>query len=345
MRFALIAAIAVFGIFFCGPVLSLTAMAAECGPSVLLEGDSDLVDPIKRILEDRSIELNPQKECTPVIATVSRVEQGILVYIQDPFGRTCERNADDVSAAATIIESWARGDISRTLMTPTELEGKKPEPAQPKETFPKISFDKRRGNIFISADVYGASDGSIWYGGGFGGCGNVGYVCLGLMARALKDPGSNRYYDEYKLDRHGVDAMALIDIPLKFGNVSFKPGIALGAGWLRSHGLGKSTEGAQNDSTGQADGFNIGTEGAIEKHDTVPARYHWMTFDSWGPRLDAHLTVGFELGSGIDLAFGLTYRFSFLAHSDDFEQDGYRIPGEPWGNLFGVKMIIGYWLE
>ena len=61
--------------------------------------------------------------------------------------------------------------------------------------------------------------------------------------------------------------------------------------------------------------------------------------------MDAHLTVGFELGSGIDLAFGLTYRFSFLAHSDDFEQDGYRIPGEPWGNLFGVKMIIGYWLE
>ena len=308
-RFFFIIAVAFSLLVSPAPVPSQDDPKGDCGPIALLEGDN-VIDAISEILTERKVSTQPKEGCPATRAFIEARPKGLWIRITDPFGRTSERTVDDPTGAATLIESWVRGDIGLDLVQAPEIPATTPEPVQPTPT-PVPQPTRPKGTIFISGEVFLGTDNSFWLGADLGGCGRVGPSCIGGLIRYTSNEINPSKYDRYDLDRYGADALVFVDFPLQAGTIFVTPGVGLGAGWLHTEGRAQN----ENDGTGR-----------------------WERFDTYGPTGEIHIGFGHEVTSGMTLGLSGAFRFYYPPHIDDFRRGGRILPGEPWG--FGGTMFM-----
>jgi hypothetical protein len=208
---------------------SREARADECRVTAVLDGDGALVDAIDSTLRARGIATKATAACPTTTALVERRDNAIAVTITDPSGRRSTRTLDDATAAATLIESWARQDMNALALVGWI------EPAAPStiEASPRIDAvatvaPRGRTRDPLSLAVAGESsfgfDGSAWLGARANLCVRIGPVCAAATARYLADG-----------TRSDVDVLGGVQVPVALGRrVVLVGGAGVGAGQFRS---------------------------------------------------------------------------------------------------------------
>jgi hypothetical protein len=127
-----------------------------------------------------------------------------------------------VALAATVIESWARSELTDDL-----LEHRAAPPAPP--------APRRRPFVAVSGESALGSDGSVWTGASLSGCAWLGPACVGANLRLALDQGWSG--DSHRVGGHRSDDDILItaELPALAPRLVVAPGIGFGFGWLRSH--------------------------------------------------------------------------------------------------------------
>ncbi len=316
-RFAFIAVIAALAPV-CFPILlSRVAIAAECGPTAILEGNPAILLPIREILTSRGVSTAPENQCPSVRARVERRDQVLVVRVTDSHGRESKRTVDDAEAAATLIESWVRSDIGLKLIKPPELESQQPEEKPEEDQEPEPKPAKPKANIFVAGEGAWGNEGSLWAGGFGGACGHLGPACLGGLFRYSSNVVLPESSKDYELSRFALDGMITLDFPLSANVVFFSPGVGVGAGWIQSSGMAQGTD-----------------------PEIAEGR---ETFDTWGPAVQVHLTFGKNLSRGFNMALTAAFKSYIPSHADDFRQDNRELPGEPWG-MGSLSILFMYGL-
>jgi hypothetical protein len=98
---------------------------SPCQPIARLAGDSTVVAPIGRVLAARGIAAAGRSTCRQVTVSVNvrPAGSGYALVIQDPEGRTARRHLPNPEAAALVIESWTRADLTAPLQTEGTRDG------------------------------------------------------------------------------------------------------------------------------------------------------------------------------------------------------------------------------
>jgi hypothetical protein len=98
---------------------------SPCQPIARLAGDSTVVAPIGRVLAARGIAADGRSPCRQVTVSVNvrPAGSGYALVIQDPEGRTARRRLPNPEAAALVIESWTRADLTAPLQTEGTRDG------------------------------------------------------------------------------------------------------------------------------------------------------------------------------------------------------------------------------
>jgi hypothetical protein len=283
-------------------VATKSAFAAPCDPAAMLKGEDEVIAPLKQILETNGIRQSPVLGCPAVRANVKSSESGLLVKVEDPSGRHSERVVADDSAAASFIESWARGDISLSLLevpydeeTPPKNQNKSKEP-------PSVENKPSSRPLFIGllAEVSGSTDSSIWFGGRVETCSMVGFVCLGGIVRLGYDPAVVGNSKDLETTRLGLDVLMAAQFPIAIKSVSLIPGLGLGAGWLRLSGSKW-----------------IGEEADSEDESSRPMKEESHVVDLGGLRADAFVNLSIDLTRSLSLVIGFTASFCGLADTEN----------------------------
>ena len=116
----------VFGPFV-APLFVLGVSLAEaevCSPSAALDGPASLVAEVARALRAR--ELGTAPRCANVEVRISGRPGAVTIDLRDRHGRRAIHAVAHVSTAATIIESWARLELSAPLLRAPKLEAARP---------------------------------------------------------------------------------------------------------------------------------------------------------------------------------------------------------------------------
>ncbi len=77
--------------------------ASTCTPIAIVEGDAAVVDVVRSKLKGQGIAVTPKQDCPSVKAHVTQSESGIVLRVEDAFGRKSERTVIGPEAAAAII--------------------------------------------------------------------------------------------------------------------------------------------------------------------------------------------------------------------------------------------------
>ncbi len=288
------------------------AWAAECRPTVVLDGQAAVVSDVSRMLRQRGIAtFADESDCPAVRAQVTRRGSKLDVIILLQEVRRCERLVEDPSTAATLIESWARSDISQPLLFGHGVEqgqgrGQGTSPVVTVSRFPDFQ-------VFARPEVSIGTTGVAWLGASLGACIRAGRACLGMRLRLGGDVTPAKNGDLAAL-RFFTDLLATVDVPLGVGRVTFSPGVGAGIGWLRTAVV--------------TDDGNAGTVG------------------DGGLRLDVHGVASLALFRGLALDLSLSLSGVFLGSGDvnlylpDRKTDPMEMPGTephlpqvPWGFL------------
>lgn len=282
---------AVLGALVLGCLYSASgaALAAECGPTVILEGEAGLVQTVGRTLRHRGIAVEgpgsgEEDECPAVRAEVTRRGARLDVIVLAQEVRRSERLVEDTATAATLIESWARSDISAPLLVGHWVP-RPPDAATPEEVV-SPALPRRHLlalHVYARAEVAVGNTGALWPGGSFGGCVRVGPTCIGLRLRIGGDARAVTNGDLAAL-RLATDMLATLDVPVRLGRWTLWPGVGLGVGWLRT---------ALANDDGDA-----GTVG------------------DGGIRTDLHLDASYALLHGLALDVSLSLGGAFLGSGD-----------------------------
>ena len=307
------------------------ADSESCPPIATVEGDPAEAAALEQVLRGDGLETSPMGACPAVRVHVARRGDAISVFIEDADGRSSAREVGTVEAAAALVESWARRDLSfadlegrlgapgpaaagaeaaTTGTTPPPPTGGTPESA------PEASRSVFR--VGLAAEASGGFDGSAWFGGRLGGCVRLGPACVGLTGRAAYDPGVAGDTEALGGQRFALDGLAVADFPVEWEKVSFVPGIGIGGGWIRSFGYAIHDE--EGDNTGE-------NEDESNKADVVE--------DAGGLRIDAHLALLVFLGRRLALELALGAGISVPSHTSPYSGDGLYLAGEPRGFVRG----------
>ncbi|MDJ0761850.1 MAG: hypothetical protein QNJ97_02580 [Myxococcota bacterium] len=307
---------------------------------------------VQHALLDRGIVSSGSEGCPPVTAGVDPHEDGIFLRVEDPHGRTSERVVADAGTAVSIIESWARSDLSDPLMASLLPVAGPPAPA-PAPT-PAVAAASTVGTWAFLLGIDGAAsygvDGSTWFGGGLSGCGRVGPLCLGAMARAAYDTSLTGDSRLMNTRRFGIDLLITVDLPLKWGSIALIPGIGVGGGWLRiTRDIYVATEDDDDDHEDDDDDHEDDDddhedddddeeddEEDHEKDDDPEYQSFKKTIDRFGTRLSAHVLLGIELKWGLWVVFGVSADVLVFIHTAPFVVARTEIAGEPRGYVRGL---------
>jgi hypothetical protein len=183
------------------------------------------------LLRERHLPVTGASACGVVAATVAVAGAGprVRVTIVDPDGRTAARVADDVEAAATFIESWARPDVSDPL-----LRLRAGPPGRPPATGRAVDRPRREPAmphpiaVSVAGEFGVSSDGAQWAAVRADVCASLGAMCLGGLARYAVD--LERRGDSVRFDtaRSGLDLFLTADAPIRRGALAFSPGAGVG---------------------------------------------------------------------------------------------------------------------
>jgi len=325
-----------FIVFIACTLFPPRADSESCPPIATVEGDPAEAAALEQVLRADGIETAPMGACPGVRAHVARRGEGISVFIEDADGRSSVREVGTVEAAAALVESWARRDLSFAALEarlaepgPTapagEIAAKGTTPA-PQTVAPPVQppvEERSRFRVGIAAEVSGGFDGSTWFGGRLGGCVRLGPACVGLTGRAAYDPGVAGDTKALDGQRLALDGLAIADFPVEWQRVSLVPGIGIGGGWIRSFGY------AIHDEEGHNTGENTDES---NKTDVVE--------DAGGLRIDAHLALLVLLKHRLALELALGVGISVPSHTSPYSGDGLYLAGEPRGFVCGGLGLI-----
>jgi hypothetical protein len=210
--------------------------AAACGPAAVVEGDAAAVASVVGLLVQRGIDTDPVG-CPAVRARLERRGATIVVNAIDGDGAPpIERVVTELDAAATVIESWARTDVTSPLLAARHLRtAALPEPATAVATAVTPAAEPRvppRGvQVFLALETSLAEDRSSWIGMQLGVCVMLGPVCAGVRGRVATTSHERL---EVRTDRQATDVVFGGDIPIRLGKTTLSPGFAAGVGAVHS---------------------------------------------------------------------------------------------------------------
>jgi hypothetical protein len=303
--------------------------AADCEPTATVEGGGAAQARVVDELRSRGISTVRIPGCAFVTAQLEVSAAGLAVTIVDAYGRTSERSANGPVAAATLIESWVRTDVSASLLStkdaateaaaPTE-QRPPPRPSITEEAHPTLTLPAAPGvqrpgsqlSVTASAETSIGTDGSLWLGMSAGLCFRVGAACAGALVRVSDDSGTFGESREMRTARLGTDILLGASLPIRKGPVTLLPGLAVGVGWLRTTALSTT---APNSGS---DGFDI---------------------DGGGLRASATMSVSIALTRRIAIDLGMAADLLPLAHTAPFSEGSYILAGEPRALLRGTAGI------
>jgi len=204
------------------------ARAAPCPPAVALTGDDAVVSAVRAQLGARGIAPETSR-CPGIRARVERRGAGLVVGVDGPDGVAIERAVGEVATAATVIESWTRGDLAAPLLASRGMPER--ERAELVAPVPVAAPPAERGmQLFAGEETTLASDGSAWLGLQLGACVMLGPVCIATRlhgGKVISEPASLASFE-----RKGAEAYLGIDVPIAVGRTRFTPGFAAGYGTM-----------------------------------------------------------------------------------------------------------------
>lgn len=220
----------------CAIVLATASAAAAdppCKPSASLQGESSIVAALEPVLQQRGVEVHAVAAAPAFVASCRRVtvevaldDGRILVHVTDPEGRQLSRSAEDTEAAATVIESWARGDLVEPLLAARGVLEVGPVPGARATT----SRPRERPAFAIGGgpELGVSGDGALWSGARVYGCGRLAGLCAGGLLRVAKDLEQRGDTAELGTARYAIGLAATLEWPIGRGRFAVAPGIGLG---------------------------------------------------------------------------------------------------------------------
>src|SRR5262245_10108171 len=88
----------------------------RCAPATTVDGDETLAAAVARELAARGIGAVAASGCAAARAHVTADDDSVIVEIADAEGRRVARRASTAAAAATVIESWTRTELTDDLL-------------------------------------------------------------------------------------------------------------------------------------------------------------------------------------------------------------------------------------
>ncbi len=221
------------------PAAARDAVAA-CPTVVQLEGEAALTAQITRRLIDRGLSSPLLPGCPVLRARLEQRGSLLAVTIIEEL-RRADRVVADLSTAATLIESWARSDISAPLLAAElPLVPPVPEPeVVPRAPVPAPPRPRPRLVVDLLAEATVDIDAQPWLGASLHACALLGPICLGSLLRFAADFPSARS-DGLLDQRLAADVLATAELPLHLGRFTIAPGLGLGVRWLRHEVHGRS---------------------------------------------------------------------------------------------------------
>ncbi|MEJ7596473.1 MAG: hypothetical protein WKG01_01080 [Kofleriaceae bacterium] len=214
-----------------------TSVAADppCKPSAQITGESTVIRAIEVALRGRGIDVEtPAPDgpafvsvtCRRVSAEVTIGDGGrLFVAVIDADGRQTQRVAEYTEAAATVIESWARGDLLDPLLASrgTIAIG---------ATAATVGVERARARprflIAAGGDVGVSGDGALWTGVRAHACGAIGTFCIGGTVRYALDSERSGDSKELASARTALGVTLTGERPMRWGRLSVSPGAGLG---------------------------------------------------------------------------------------------------------------------
>jgi hypothetical protein len=215
------------------------AAEAMCTPSARVGGDPALVGPVVDLLRERGIPVGPN-DCGEIVAVLARDAGHVRVSVTDADGRGVERVADDVESTATLIESFARSDVSAPLLAaralPAEpsLRADREAPPSIRQAAPVVASAPRRIELGAAAELGLSGDGAVWTAARAQGCIGIGALCTGVLVRYADDTDRSGDSQALRSGRWALDLIVLADLPLRRGAFVLTPGIGMGLSIVRS---------------------------------------------------------------------------------------------------------------
>lgn len=208
-----------------------------CTPLVRVSGEPALAGQVIALLRERGLPVDRPGRCGTLTAVLTASGERTRITIVDAEGRTVERTAEDVRAAATVIESWARGDVAAPLLAgrdaparPAQTADREAPPSPPAPTI----VVERLIEIGAGADAGLASDGALWTGAHARACVNVGSLCAGALVRYQIDTEARGDSIVRDTSRSALDLLLTAELPLRRGRAALWPGVAIGQTSLRA---------------------------------------------------------------------------------------------------------------
>lgn len=223
------------------------ARAERCPPSARLSGEAKLVEGVARELAARGIATEGEAACPSVRARIAARAGQLVVMIEGPDGAAGdERLVNEVSAAATVIESFARTDVALPLLAARSTPTRSTPPAvMATRSEAPVASAAPRVHVALGASVESsrASDGTTWLGANAKICIELGAVCAAARYRASKVVAG---FDATDIAREHSELLIGVDVPIALGGrLRLVPGFAGGVGRMETRiaGAKQSTGG------------------------------------------------------------------------------------------------------
>ena len=225
-------------------ITARVARAGTCPPAVALTGDDDTVRAVREQLAARGI-TGETPSCPALRAQIERRGAQLVVRMVPAaqpgvpgrgIGPGIERVIGGPQTAATVIESWVRGDVASSLLGPRDVPT--PDAAPP----PSASSEPSATGIqlFAAAETSVASDRTLWQGLQLGACIMLGPVCATARVRAGKVVARPDAWRRFK--RKSGELLGGIDIPIAVAGLRLRPGFSAGYGSMLTHHIGDDGE-------------------------------------------------------------------------------------------------------
>ena len=295
--------------------------AMACAPLATVTGPRADADALTRTLVARGVPVEPDGfppgPCPRTSVNVARAAGALRVTITDAVGRRAERSVSSVATAAALVESWMQLSALSDAEPPPLAAAPAPAPAPAPPMKPLAARDEPATEVEAEATPqapparvastwlvdatgeYGmARDRTRWSGGRVRGCLRLGAICVGPMFRVAGND----------LQEKVVEGYVQADLPLRFGAISLRPAVALGAGALYER-------------TGD-DGLDPFDDGPNDTRYTPRAEVSLTASYALGERW--HLTLGGAV-TGVADGVGRSWRL------DDHQTTARMFAGLTWG--------------
>lgn len=293
----------------------------ECPSGVVLTGTAAIVEEVGARLEARGLATQAapvdavaqpravgSPACPRATATLLLRENSISVELTQSDGSVARREVSDASTAASLVEAWVNHALWGAALKPAWSEvAEAPTAARDSAPLLDVSVAPEPPSFVLSGRLgvaYGGDE-TLWTSAVVSGCGRLGPVCLGFQVRGAFDPGISGESDDTRAQRGGIDGLATLDLPVTAGAITLRPGIGVGAEWVRTVRRADS----QQEGESQIQGGEL------------------VSVDAAGMRLAASFRIEVPLSTSVAFDGGVSIETSPVGDTDRSTESGVELPG------------------